>query len=48
LTTSFFDKGRDYGAGCWHDLVGLETLCHRCHVQAAHRQRIDRVRVKAG
>lgn len=36
--------GQGYGTGCWHHLVGLETLCHTCHVKVTNRQRIDRAR----
>ncbi|MCU1454052.1 MAG: 67, gp67 [Acidimicrobiales bacterium] len=30
--------GRGYQAGCHHHLDGLETLCHRCHVQVTSAQ----------
>lgn len=30
--------GAGYHAGCHHHLDGLETLCHRCHVQVTNAQ----------
>lgn len=38
--------GAGYGTGCVHHVAGLETLCHKCHVQVTRRQRIARARAK--
>ncbi len=35
-------NGAGYGNGCWHHQSGLETLCHRHHVEETNRQRAAR------
>lgn len=35
--------GQGYGTGCWNHLGGLETLCHRHHLEVTAQQRRERL-----